>query len=73
MVIPEMPLFPGCFYFCRYDMKLMLFIGVDSENKSVVLAQGFFPDEQTTSFAYAIKHFVQICGGHPCSLEGSAH
>ncbi|CAN0491261.1 unnamed protein product, partial [Laminaria digitata] len=42
----------------KYDLKLMLFIGVDSENKSVVLAQGFFSDEQTTSFAYALKHFV---------------
>ncbi|CAN0385360.1 unnamed protein product, partial [Laminaria digitata] len=36
----------------KYDLKLMLFIGVDSENKSAVLAQGFFSDEQTTSFAY---------------------
>ncbi|CAN0429829.1 unnamed protein product [Laminaria digitata] len=36
----------------KYDLKLMLIIGVDSENKSVVLAQGFFSDEQTTSFAY---------------------
>ncbi|CAN0486865.1 unnamed protein product, partial [Laminaria digitata] len=25
----------------KYDLKLMLFIGVDSENKSVVSAQGF--------------------------------
>ncbi|CAN0260765.1 unnamed protein product, partial [Laminaria digitata] len=49
----------------KYDLKLMLFIGVDSENKSVVLAQGFFSDEQTTSFAYALKHFVAICGAHP--------
>ncbi|CAM9639208.1 unnamed protein product, partial [Laminaria digitata] len=41
----------------RYDLKLMLFIGVDSENKSVVLAQGFFSDEQTTSFLWALKHY----------------
>ena len=27
-------------------------ICVDSENKSVVLSEGFFSDEQTTSFAY---------------------
>lgn len=60
--------FPTCscvLFLDRYDLKLMLFIGVDSENKSVVLAQGFFSDEQTTSFAYALKHFVAICGGHP--------
>lgn len=50
---------------CRYDLKLMLLVGVDSENKSVVFAQGFFSDEQTTSFSFALHHFVQICGGHP--------
>ena len=50
---------------CRYDLKLMLFIGVDSENKSVVLAQGFFSDEQTASFLWALKHYCTICGGHP--------
>ncbi|CAM9288476.1 unnamed protein product, partial [Laminaria digitata] len=49
----------------RYDLKLMLFIGVDSENKSIVLAQGFFSDEQTTSFLWALKHYCNICGGHP--------
>ena len=50
---------------CRYDLKLMLFIGVDSENKSIVLAQGFFSDEQTTSFLWALEHYCNICGGHP--------
>ena len=40
-------------------------IYVDSENKSVVSAEGFFSDEQTTSFAYVLKHFVAICGEHP--------
>ena len=49
---------------CRYDLKLMLFIGVDSENKSVDLAQGFFSDEQTTSFLWALKRYCTICGGH---------
>lgn len=47
-------------------MKLCLFIGVDSENKSVVFAQGFFSDEQTTTFVYALEHFKKICGDkHP--------
>lgn len=50
---------------CRYDLRLMLFIGVDSENKSIVLAQGFFSGEQTTSFLWALKHYCSICGGHP--------
>ena len=50
---------------CRYDLKLMLFIGVDSENKSIVLAQGFFADEQTASFLWALKHYCNICGGQP--------
>ena len=49
----------------RYDLKLMLFIGVNSENKSIVLAHGFFSDEQTTSFLWALKHYSNICGGHP--------
>ena len=49
----------------RYDMKLCLFIGVDSENKSIVLAQGFLSDEQITSFERVLKHFIIICGGHP--------
>ncbi|CAN0535817.1 unnamed protein product, partial [Laminaria digitata] len=48
----------------RYDLTLMLFIGVDSENNSVVLAQGFFSDELTTSFLWALKHYCTICGGH---------
>lgn len=50
---------------CRCDLKLMLFIGVDSENKSIVLAQGLFSDEKTTSFLWALKHYCSICGGHP--------
>ena len=37
----------------------------DSEPESVVLVLGFFSDEQTNSFAYAIESFVDICGGHP--------
>ncbi|CAN0435528.1 unnamed protein product, partial [Ectocarpus sp. 13 AM-2016] len=50
----------------RYDMKLMLFIGVDSENKTIVFAPGFFSDEQTASFLWALEHYVEICGGrHP--------
>ncbi|CAN0435481.1 unnamed protein product, partial [Ectocarpus sp. 13 AM-2016] len=47
-------------------MKLMLFIGVDSENKTIVFAQGFFSDERTASFLWALEHYVEICGGrHP--------
>ncbi|CAN0382849.1 unnamed protein product, partial [Laminaria digitata] len=43
----------------KYDLKLMLFIGVYSENESVVLAQGFFSDEQTTSFATSSPFVVR--------------
>lgn len=46
-------------------MHLMLFIGVDSENKTVVFAQGFFSDESTASFKWALDHYCTICGGHP--------
>lgn len=53
------------YFLSRYDLKLMLFIGVDSENKSIVFAQGFFSDEQPTSFLWALKHYCNICGGHP--------
>lgn len=49
----------------RYGMHLMLFVGVDSENKTVVFAQGFFSDESTDSFLWALKHYCEICGGHP--------
>lgn len=37
-------------------MHLMLFIGVDSENKTVVFAQGFFSDECTDIFGWALRH-----------------
>ena len=47
----------------QVNLKLML-IGVDSQNKSVVLAQWLSSDEQTTSLAYTLKHFAAICG-HP--------
>ncbi|CAN0466652.1 unnamed protein product, partial [Ascophyllum nodosum] len=49
----------------RYHLKLCLIIGVDSENKSRVLAQAFLSDEQTASFEYVLNHFVKICGGYP--------
>lgn len=36
----------------------MLFIGVDSENKTVVFAQGFFSDESTETFEWALNHNI---------------
>ncbi|CAN0468273.1 unnamed protein product [Laminaria digitata] len=51
----------------KYDFKLMLFIGVGSENKSVVLAQGFFSDEQTifTSSAFVLRTLRRVAHERP--------
>ncbi|CBJ29724.1 putative far-red impaired response protein [Ectocarpus siliculosus] len=49
----------------RYNNKLCLFVGVDSENKTQVFAQGFFSNESTEAFDFANKFFLDICGGHP--------
>lgn len=46
-------------------MFFMLFVGVDSENKTVVFAQGFFSNELGDSFEWALKHYFAVCGGHP--------
>ncbi|CAB1099118.1 unnamed protein product [Ectocarpus sp. CCAP 1310/34] len=50
---------------CRYGMHFMLFIGVDSENKTVVFAQGFFSDQSSDTYQWALKHYCTICGGQP--------
>ncbi|CAM9640468.1 unnamed protein product [Laminaria digitata] len=49
----------------RYGMKLCVFIGVDSENKTAILAQGFLADEPTDPFEFALKHLIKACEGHP--------
>ena len=49
----------------RYNMKLCLFVGVDSENKTTIFAQGLLANEQIPSFEFAIDHLIAICGGHP--------
>ncbi|CAN0300328.1 unnamed protein product, partial [Hapterophycus canaliculatus] len=49
----------------RYDYKLCLYVGVDKEDKTVIFAQGFLSNEQSTSFDFANRFFVEICGGHP--------
>lgn len=40
-------------------------MGVDSENKTQVFAQGFVSNESTEEFDFANKFFLEICGGHP--------
>ncbi|CAM9444741.1 unnamed protein product [Ectocarpus sp. 12 AP-2014] len=47
------------------DVKLSLFVGVDSENKTVIFAQGFLSNEQNSSFDVANRFLLDICGGHP--------
>lgn len=54
----------------RYDYKLCLYVGVDSENKTQVFAQGFFSNESTEAFDFANKFFLEICGGHPTCKVG---
>ncbi|CAN0480760.1 unnamed protein product, partial [Hapterophycus canaliculatus] len=49
----------------RYDLKLFLYVGVDKENKTIIFAQGFLSNEQSTSFDFANRFFFDICGGHP--------
>ncbi|CAN0255656.1 unnamed protein product, partial [Scytosiphon promiscuus] len=49
----------------RYDFKLCLYVGVDIENKTVIFAQGFLSNEQSTSFDFANQFFIDVCGGHP--------
>eukprot|EP00904_Undaria_pinnatifida_P011900 jgi/Undpi1/7840/HiC_scaffold_23.g10312.m1 len=49
----------------RYDFKLCLYVGVDSENKTIVFAQGFLGNEQSETFDFANQFFLEICGGHP--------
>lgn len=52
--------------FVRAKLPLCVFMGVDSENKTRILAQALLMNEQTESYAFAIKHFVKICaGGRP--------
>lgn len=51
--------------FFRYGFKLCLYVGVDSQNKTIVFAQGFMSNEQAESFDFVNKVFVEICGGHP--------
>ena len=51
--------------FDRYDFKLCLYMGVDSENKTIVFAQGFLSNEQSETFDFANQFFLEICGGHP--------
>lgn len=45
-------------------MKLCLFVGIDSENKTRILAQGFVSDEQVTSFEKTLVFVIKICKGH---------
>lgn len=40
-------------------------MGVDIENKTVIFAQGFLSNEQSTSFDFANQFFIDVCGGHP--------
>lgn len=54
-----------CRSYNRYNYKLCLYVGVDSENKTQVFAQGFFSNESTEAFDFANKFFLDICGGHP--------
>ena len=49
----------------------MLFIEVDSENKSVVLAQGFFSDEQTTSFFVGVEALLHHLWGTPGGTQAA--
>jgi len=42
-----------------------LYVGVDSENKTIVFAQGFLSNEQSETFDFANQFFLEICGGHP--------
>lgn len=51
--------------YARYNMHLCLFVGVDSENKTVTFAQGLLSNEQMPSSELAIKHLVRICGEPP--------
>eukprot|EP00904_Undaria_pinnatifida_P011912 jgi/Undpi1/7851/HiC_scaffold_23.g10323.m1 len=53
----------------RYNMKLCLFVGVDSENKTTIFAQGLLANEQIPSFEFAIDHLIAICGGHPKAFQ----
>lgn len=55
-----------CFINCRYKLPLVLIVGVDSENKTRILAQAVIPNEQTDSFTKILKQFVDMCHGiHP--------
>ncbi|CAN0133952.1 unnamed protein product, partial [Ectocarpus sp. 13 AM-2016] len=47
------------------DVKLSLFMGVNSENKTVIFAQGFLSNEQNSLFDFANRFLLEICGGHP--------
>eukprot|EP00904_Undaria_pinnatifida_P004254 jgi/Undpi1/1382/HiC_scaffold_11.g04774.m1 len=53
----------------RYNMKLCLVVGVDSENKTTIFAQGLLANEQIPSFEFAIDHLIAICGGHPKAFQ----
>eukprot|EP00904_Undaria_pinnatifida_P011630 jgi/Undpi1/7598/HiC_scaffold_23.g10071.m1 len=53
----------------RYDFKLCLYVGVDSENKTIVFAQGFLGNEQSETFDFANQFFLEICGGHPKAFD----
>lgn len=46
-------------------MHFVLFLGVDSENRTVVFAQGFFSDQSSDTYKWALEHYCKICGGHP--------
>ncbi|CAM9836724.1 unnamed protein product [Pylaiella littoralis] len=48
-----------------FNASLCLYVGVDSENKRQVFAQGYFSRESTEAFDFANKSFLEICGGHP--------
>lgn len=43
-------------------MHFMLFVGVDSENRTVVFAQGFFSDQSSDTYTWALEQYCKICG-----------
>ena len=47
----------------RYKRPLCLFVGVDEENHTVILAQALMCDETTATFEKVLQDFLGFCEG----------
>ena len=56
----------------RAKLPLRIFVRVDSEGKTLVLAQELLPNEQTPSFEFVLENFIDLCrGAHPKVRDGT--